>query len=492
MKIIHCVTIFAISVAVMLIAIPGFTIAQEEIPPMELWDFWGPPLMPEPEGLERKTLVFDGIGEREWYVYKPKSYTGKKSVPLVVAVHGGGLNGLIYSRYTTWSLIADREGFMVIYPSSPNDRWNAYYQFPDDPANPGAPDDLNYLKMLIEKTCDDYNIDKGRIYMQGHSMGDMMTSHFAVSFPGMLAAAAPNSGPVSLEMMTDINGDPISPPSVPVPIYRWHGELDDLGLGGPRQEIDDIQKQYWIEQNGCNPIPTLCINGRYNTEIYSCEGAEFRFTEYVGGKHGLNQSAANVIWNDFFSRFARSADGRIIKLKGPKNRFHKYHGLHSMIDMGCNEGVALLVGTPYALVDGNIIEMEVAPIIIEPVDPPAGERVPVEERADRLLVPLSFINDVFKVKVKWSDENGNIKIRHADKIGILTIDTPIMVINDDAITQLVLNPQIIDNIVMVPLKSIAENILEKNVAYSTGAMYVSDHEAQIDKATAHILNKILN
>jgi hypothetical protein len=166
-------------------------------------------------------------------------------------------------------------------------------------------------------------------------------------------------------------------------------------------------------------------------------------------------------------------------------------GYQQINNNGCNEGIALLVGTPYALIEGDTVEMETSPVIIETIEPPTGT-VPIEERPDRLLVPLSFISDAFDAKVKWSEDNGKIIIRYAGKIGILTIDTPIVTINNNNITQLVLNPQIIDNIVMVPIKSIAENILDKNVAYSMGAMYVSDNEAQIDKATAHILDKILN
>lgn len=304
MKKVNYAKIITIVLAIMLITTPVVTIAHEEIPPMELWDFWGPPLMPVPEGLEQKAFEFEGIGVREWYEYIPKSYTGKKPVPLVVALHGGSLSGKIYSQFTTWSVVADQEGFIVIYPSAPTTLWNAYYKeyIPGSGCGPESPDDLKFLKMLIEKICKDYTIDKRRIYMQGHSMGDIMTSHFAVSFPGMLAAAAPNSGPVHSDWMTDIDGNPIFP-NIPVPIYRWHGENDILGIWksgelspeNARQLVDDMQKQYWIEQNGCDPIPALCINGRYNTEIYSRGGAEFRFTEYVGGKHGLNQSAANVV-----------------------------------------------------------------------------------------------------------------------------------------------------------------------------------------------------
>ena len=479
MKTIKCaqISIYVLLAVFLIIVAPTFALAGDppvapDPPPPNPWS---PPLMPLPEGLIHKTFSFPGIGMREWYEYVPTSYTGKKAIPLVVAVHGGGLNGQIYSMYTTWSVVADREGFIVIYPSAPTTVWNAYYKDYGFGGGPSGPDDLKFLKMLIIKVCNDYNIDRGRVYMQGHSMGDIMTSHFAIAYTTMLAAAAPNSGPVHFYWMTDIDGNPIYP-SATLPIYRWHEENDNLAIwkqgeippANARILVDDMQRQFWIEQNGCDPIPKLCIDGRYNTEVYKCGKVEFRFTEYVGGVHGLNQSAANIIWDDFFSHFARSANGQIITLP-PRDPIFKQDK--------CFDGVAIIVGSQYALVDNNIVEMETAPI---------------EEYAGRMLVPLSFISKAFGAKVKWSADNGQVLVKHQNNTGILTIGVPIIIINNDAITQLVLNPQIVNNIVMVPIRAIAENILKKNVAYSSGAMYISDQEAQIDKYTAHVLGKILN
>ena len=60
--------------------------------------------------------------------------------------------------------------------------------------------DLNYVKALIGHLLEKYNIDPGRVYMQGMSMGHMMTDQFARYYGAMLAAAAAPwcTGPVKI------------------------------------------------------------------------------------------------------------------------------------------------------------------------------------------------------------------------------------------------------------------------------------------------------
>ena len=57
-------------------------------------------------------VVADGL-EDEWYEYVPESYDPSRSVPLVIGLHGGLMTGWGHAIYTSWTLVADREGFPI-------------------------------------------------------------------------------------------------------------------------------------------------------------------------------------------------------------------------------------------------------------------------------------------------------------------------------------------------------------------------------------------
>ena len=71
-----------------------------------------------PAGLREYTGVLaDGLEDR-WYEYVPASYDGSKKVPLVVSNHGGMMNGWAQAVYSSWTLLAEREGFICVFPDA--------------------------------------------------------------------------------------------------------------------------------------------------------------------------------------------------------------------------------------------------------------------------------------------------------------------------------------------------------------------------------------
>ena len=64
-----------------------------------------------------QSMVVDGE-KREWVVHVPKSYDGGKAVPLVLMIHGSGTNGDLYYHKTGWVQKADKEGFIVVFPTA--------------------------------------------------------------------------------------------------------------------------------------------------------------------------------------------------------------------------------------------------------------------------------------------------------------------------------------------------------------------------------------
>jgi len=418
-------------------------------------------------GLMKQTGVLNGINH-SWYLYMPKSYDGTKRVPLVVFLHGASSDGLSGILKTGWPEVAEREDFLVLSPDS-TDRggqngWNAFYLYGID-----GPDDITYLKQLIDKICLEYKIDKSRLYIQGQSRGNQMTAHFVSIYPSLFAAAAGTSGPTPFYMMKDVDGGFIKP-KIPVPWYQWHGDLDVGDFRGTlHQVMDDQQRGYWAEINKTNRVPEVQINGRYTTEVYTGGEADFRFTEYTDGLHNTDLSAQNIIWNDLFRYYSRGADGKLVILDKEKKNSLNYD----------SKSVAFVVGTAKALIGGK------QQITLE--------NAPTELYADKTLVPLSAIAQTFGAKVEYRPDSKQITIRYGENIGVLKIDTPLITINKITVRQIDYMSPVVDNgVVMVPIRPVAELVLGKYVSYSSGAVYISnDPLVQIGQGTAHVLGRVL-
>ena len=60
----------------------------------------------------------------------PKSYDGSKPFPVVLALHGGGSNAEQMVRFCGLNELADRAGFLVVYPNGTGAPGTANYASP--------------------------------------------------------------------------------------------------------------------------------------------------------------------------------------------------------------------------------------------------------------------------------------------------------------------------------------------------------------------------
>jgi len=176
---------------------------------------------PYPERLQEcHGILVDGL-EDVWYEYVPASYDPAKKTPLIIGNHGGMMTGWGHAIYTSWTMVADRDGCICVFPDAHSFRmWIVEGVFDNfDPKEAPelpiqkAPEriednhDVNFLLALIEKMKEKYNIDPGRIFMQGMSMGNLMTDQFARNFGNLLAGAAGSGGPSRLNLLFDEAGN---------------------------------------------------------------------------------------------------------------------------------------------------------------------------------------------------------------------------------------------------------------------------------------------
>ena len=122
----------------------------------------------------KASLVWDGQ-TRTYQVHVPANLATK--VPLVLVLHGAGGSGAYAARYTSMNEVADREGFLAVYPDGTaplptlnNLRtWNAAHCCGG--AYRKNIDDVGFLAALIKKLTKEYPVDPKRVYVVGHSNG---------------------------------------------------------------------------------------------------------------------------------------------------------------------------------------------------------------------------------------------------------------------------------------------------------------------------------
>ncbi len=269
-------------------------------------------------------VLADGLSDR-WYEYVPASYDGSKAVPLVVSNHGGLMNGWAQAVYSSWTLLAEREGFICLFPDCHElQMWNLQgmaekmskipgltLPIPQEPEDYHDNHDLNYLVALIAHIQKKYNIDSSRIYMQGMSMGHMMTDQFARYYGNLLAGAA-GSGSSAMENQLYTPDGALRNWGGPVPIWISHPEKngDDLEEEARAQKAG---REYCEKINGVYAPPQIRIQGEDYFAFYSGDKADLVYLDIKNREHGRALDEAFYYWDYLFSGVRRAEDGSLVR-----------------------------------------------------------------------------------------------------------------------------------------------------------------------------------
>ncbi|MDZ4837982.1 MAG: PHB depolymerase family esterase [Candidatus Melainabacteria bacterium] len=260
-----------------------------------------------------QTMIVEGA-ERKYHIHVPPSYNGKTPMPMVMLLHGHGQDGKIIAEHTKFDQMADREGFIAIYPDARSwagrDEWRAW-----DTDNglipPGSnADDVSFLRKMIDKAESTYAIDPKRIYLAGLSNGGMMSFRAAGDLSDKIAAIAVISGAMS-------GNEP--PPKSPISVLNIHGTDDGIvpydglknvpaslaAIGLPKFKSMDYATNFWVEQNKITNPPIVINNNRVTERkfINQESGAEVNETTIRGDRHvpADIDAVTNQIWKFFVS-----------------------------------------------------------------------------------------------------------------------------------------------------------------------------------------------
>lgn len=176
--------------------------------------------------------------KRLFNVHVPESYDGKKAVPLVINLHGGGGDMTSAASQSEMNAKSDEAGFIVVYPQGVvrplsgilglnGGTWNAGVYGGGYSYNQNI-DDVGFISKMIDELETKYNIDKQRIYSTGLSMGGMMSYRLACELSDRIAAVAPIASNLVLEKEQCKLSRPIS-------VMHFQGTADRIVpySGGP-------------------------------------------------------------------------------------------------------------------------------------------------------------------------------------------------------------------------------------------------------------------
>src|SRR5262245_8141163 len=108
-----------------------------------------------------------GGRSRVFFTYVPNSL--KPGAPLLIMFHGGGGDGAMARLGTggVYDHLADRDGFLVVYPSGIGRSWNTCRKAQSNVARRWEVDDLGFVEAIIEQSVRSYGIDRKRVFVTG-------------------------------------------------------------------------------------------------------------------------------------------------------------------------------------------------------------------------------------------------------------------------------------------------------------------------------------
>ncbi|GAB3059679.1 extracellular catalytic domain type 1 short-chain-length polyhydroxyalkanoate depolymerase [Micromonospora schwarzwaldensis] len=140
--------------------------------------------------LTEVTSFGDNPGRMRMHVYVPDARPARPAT--VVAMHGCGGSGPGFYSGSEFASLADRYGYIVIYPTATQQAGfgNCFDTWSDAAKRRGGGSDPVSIISMIRWVQQQYGADPDRVYATGSSSGGMMTNHMLALYPDVFKAGA--------------------------------------------------------------------------------------------------------------------------------------------------------------------------------------------------------------------------------------------------------------------------------------------------------------
>ena len=241
------------------------------------------------KGNQQRHYRFDEAGREMGYqLYVPKNYDASKGAPLVVALHGYGVNHeFFFGVVKELPELCEQYGFICVAPMgySPSGWYGAPMTVPGAPP-PGSklpvPQNGNDQEQqrerqlserdvmnVISRVKEEYKVNPRRVYLMGHSMGGFGTWFMGAKYSDMWAAIAPMSG------------------------------INENGLKA--LDIAKLSKLPVMVAVGEQETSTV-VDSKKAVEMLKAKGGVVEYVEIAGGTHGSMVAPSTARILEFFSK----------------------------------------------------------------------------------------------------------------------------------------------------------------------------------------------
>lgn len=451
---------------------------------------------PYPERLNEFREDLTGRGTVDtWYEYVPGCYDPGRKTPLVLSMHGGLMTGWGQCIYTSWSMVAEQNNFIVVFPDAAQARvWSvnwgswAYDGSRDSEAPPPGAipvddieknHDANMALGLIQKMKEKYNIDEERIYMQGMSMGNMMTALFARNYGNLLAGAAGSGCATFPSILFDKDGT-IQNRDGHLDIWQSRPELNDIP---PEKElalnVNKLNKYYWMKINGCDLLPKISVIGENNLAFYTGEKADLTYLDIKNRDHGQTLDDAALIWGYMFSGTRRKADGTIV------------HEATALPRTGDRFAISVADGCSNAWFGDTIVPMSAKARYWQKLKYHGLQGSQIV-RGEYICVPLSFLARVFGAEYIPSEDTLTAVVKLPDGRRLQFARGSIGCVIDDRVRSMYCEALHRDGQLLVSVEWFCGYLFNLHVSYCDGVVYVTDHFNALSANMADLIKDLLS
>ncbi|MFJ8082516.1 PHB depolymerase family esterase [Streptomyces sp. NPDC096205] len=207
----------------------------------------------------------------QMYLYVPDSVTAHPAV--VVAVHYCTGSGPAMYSNTEYASLADRHGFIVVYPSVTRASKCFDVASPQALRRDGGSDPVG-IKSMVDWVVRTYDADTRRIFATGISSGAMMTNVLLGDYPDVFAAGAAFSG-VPFACFATTNGS------------EWNSDCANGTVIRTPQAWGDLVRRAYPGYTGPRPRMQLWHGTEDDVLRYPNFGEEIKQWTNV---HGLSQT----------------------------------------------------------------------------------------------------------------------------------------------------------------------------------------------------------
>jgi poly(3-hydroxybutyrate) depolymerase len=260
-------------------------------------------------GVSYQTMVVNDR-LREYLVYVPHkakvAAARGDDVPLVFTMHGSGMTMYMMFDYSRWWEVADKEGFILVAPTSTNSGRATSWSTGSSSA------DFTFIDQVLTDLKANYNVDERRVYLNGQSNGSAMAQAIGrnLAYSKNFTAIGSTSFPST---SSNFDGEML-------PFMTLWGEFDFWPWQPTSSRVSGML-DYWINRNDALGTPSTPAAERntHRRTVWSWKNAAgtdvVKYGVSWGRGHSIIPEEMPVLWA-WFDSWQKNAQGENVYI-GP-------------------------------------------------------------------------------------------------------------------------------------------------------------------------------